>query len=72
MPKRSTYGSQRRLGRKRRMCGITQHELAHDSGVSLSRIIFAETGRIDLEPEELARVQNVLRQRAKRAMEAVA
>lgn len=72
MPKRAVYGSQRGLGRKRRMCGITQHELARDANVSLNRLVFAETGRSDLNPEELERVQSVLRQRARKAMEAVA
>ncbi len=65
-------GSQRGLGKRRKMCGITQHQLARDANVSLNRLVFCETGRADLTPEELERVQRVLRQRARKAMDAVA
>jgi len=72
MPKRDHSGSQRGLGRRRRMVGLTQHDVAKATGISVSRIVFAETGRIDLEPAEVEKVHNVLRQRARRAMDAVA
>ena len=38
----------------------------------LSVDVFAETGRVALTPEEVERVQNVLRQRARKALEVVA
>lgn len=72
MPKQVHFGNQRGLGRKRKMCGITQHQLARDTGIPVGRIVFAETGRADLEPNEIEKVQDVLRKRARRAMDAVA
>jgi predicted transcriptional regulator len=60
------------IAKKRRMVGLTQHQLADETGIPVSRVVFAETGRIELEPEELDRVRDVFRQRAKKAMAAVA
>ena len=64
--------TQRGLAKKRRMVGMTQHNLARQTGISIGRIVFAETGRVALTPEEVERVQNVLRQRARKALEVVA
>jgi len=58
-----------RLKKMRRDCGISQHELAHKTGIARWKIVFAETGRIHLNPAELQTIKNVL---AKRAAEALA
>jgi hypothetical protein len=50
-------GSYGGLGKKRRMVGLTQHELARLTGIPVSRIVFVETGRLDLEPDEPPRAQ---------------
>ena len=62
----------RGLARKRKMVGLTQHQLAKDANVLLSRLIFAETGRTILEPSEIDRIRKVLRNKARAAMDAVA
>ena len=72
MPKQMHFGCQRGLGKKRRMVGLTQHQLSHETGIPVGRIVFAETGRADLEPSEVEKIQNVLRKRARAAMDAVA
>jgi DNA-binding XRE family transcriptional regulator len=59
----------KRLGKLRRDVGLTQHDLAHLSGIARWRITFAETSRIRLNPAELQIIKNVL---AKRAQEALA
>ncbi len=71
-PRQTHYGTQRGLGKKRRMCGITQHQLSHETGIPIGKIVYAETGRVDLEPSEVAKIQNVLKQKARKAMDAVA
>jgi hypothetical protein len=50
------------------MLGMTQHMLAHRARIPINRLVFAETGRIDLRPDELDRVRTVFRDRAKKAM----
>jgi hypothetical protein len=69
--KHERFASDRSLGRKRRMLGLTQHALSREANVLLSRLIYAETGRITLEQDELDRIRHVFRQRAKKAMELV-
>jgi len=49
------------IARKRRMVGLTQHELARQSNLSVSRLVWFETGRCDLEPEELGRIKDALK-----------
>jgi hypothetical protein len=61
----------RGLASKRRMVGLTQHDLSREARVLLSRLIFAETGRIGLEPDELDRVKKVLRNKARKALDAI-
>jgi hypothetical protein len=51
---------------------MTQHQVAQQASIPINRLAFADTGRIDLEPDELARVKSVFRQRAKQAMAAMA
>jgi len=58
-----------KIAKLRRNTGISQHELAHESGVPRWRICFHETKRIKLTDEELQRIKTVL---AKRAREVVA
>jgi predicted transcriptional regulator len=72
MARRAHVGSQRGLGRRRRMVGLTQHDVAQATGIPVGRIVFAETGRIDLEPAEVEKVETCLKKRARKAMEAVA
>jgi predicted transcriptional regulator len=67
-----SHGQYRGLGHKRKMVGLTQHQLAELSGVSVSRIAFVETGRLDLEEDELVRIRRVLKARAKKVMQACA
>jgi hypothetical protein len=67
----SSAGSDRGLARKRRLCGLTQHAVAQQANVPLQRITYAETGRIDLEPDERERIKNVFRNRVRKAMDAV-
>jgi predicted transcriptional regulator len=53
-----------RLKRQRRMVGLTQHELARLAGIGVSRITFAETGRIKLTNDEVERLRDVIARRA--------
>ena len=61
----------RTLAKRRRMCGATQHDISREADIPINRLVFAETGRLSLEPDELERVRHVLRKRAQRAMDAV-
>lgn len=68
--KRET-GTGRTLAKKRKSLSYTQHQLSADSGVSLSRIIYGETDRLDLEPNEIEAIKTALRRRAQKAMDAI-
>ncbi len=68
--KRNQGDSNRNLARKRRSVGLTQHALL-ESGVAVSRIVYAETGRISLEASELDKLDAVLRKRAQKVFDAV-
>lgn len=57
--------SHRGIARKRKSLGLTQHDLARHADVLLSRLVFFETGRIELLPEELDRIRHALRRRLK-------
>jgi predicted transcriptional regulator len=61
----------RTIAKRRRELGMTQHNLADASGVLFSRIKYAETGRLILEPHEIERLRDALRRRAERLMDAV-
>jgi DNA-binding XRE family transcriptional regulator len=56
-------GIHRSLAERRRMCGLTQHQMARETGIPIGRIVFAETGRTELTPAELTRIKSVLKQR---------
>jgi hypothetical protein len=45
---RRTQHEGRTLANKRRMVGLTQHQLSKEADVVLSRLIFCETGRSQL------------------------
>jgi hypothetical protein len=55
----------RSLAKLRRRTGLTQHQLSHETGIPIGRIVFFETDRIALLPEEMDKVRNVLRKRAR-------
>ena len=62
----------RKLKQHRQMCGLRQCDLAKLSGVSVSRIAFAESGRVRYTRDEIVRIQRVLRDRAAEIVGAVA
>jgi predicted transcriptional regulator len=45
----------------RKAAGLTQVRLAKQSGVSLFRIVMAETEGIELRPEEITAIREILR-----------
>lgn len=49
------------LQRKRRLAGISQHELAREAGIKFSRLHYAETRRLTLRRDEMERLDRVLR-----------
>ena len=57
-----------RLKKMRNSCGISQHELAHQTGIPRWKIVFAETGRVRLKAAELQTIKNVLAKRAAAAL----
>ena len=56
----------------RRVCGMTQIELARQSAVPRSRIQLAEAGAVELRSEELQAVRNALQPRLERIGELIA
>lgn len=62
----------RGIARKRRMVGLTQHQLAAAVGIPVGRVVFIETGRTEPMPEELDKIRSVLRKAARKAMDACA
>jgi transcriptional regulator with XRE-family HTH domain len=60
MGKRNAYD--RQLAKKRRMLGLTQHQVSRLTGISLNRLVYAETGRTELSPEERERCMSLFRQ----------
>jgi transcriptional regulator with XRE-family HTH domain len=62
----------KKLRRQREMLGWSQFELARASDIAPGRISFAETGRVKLNDEELARVKGALARRAKEVSEVFA
>jgi len=67
----NTAGADRTLGKKRRMLGMTQHDLSRQTDIPVGRIVFAETGRADYTEAERERVRTAFRRRAAKAMDAV-
>jgi predicted transcriptional regulator len=59
------------LSRKRKLLGLTQHNVAQEANIPINRLVFAETGRVTLEQDELDRIRTVFRRRAQKAMAAV-
>jgi DNA-binding XRE family transcriptional regulator len=60
-----------KLRQQRRMVGLTQHQVAQQADIPINRIVFAETGRIALRPDEEKRIAKVLKTRAQKAFDAV-
>lgn len=71
MARYRTTNLNRGMARRRRSLGITQHQLAKDSGVSVGRISYAETGRLELTPDELDSIQAVIKKRGQEIVEEV-
>jgi hypothetical protein len=53
------------IAKLRRRTGTTQHVLAAETGIGLNRLVFYETGRTELLPEEVDRIRKVLKHRAR-------
>jgi transcriptional regulator with XRE-family HTH domain len=69
-------GSQQRsqgrtIAKKRRLLGLTQHQVAQAVGIGVNRLVFFETGRCTLLPEELDSIRSVLKKRAQKSLELV-
>jgi hypothetical protein len=54
----------RSLAKLRRRTGLTQHQLSRETGIPVNRIVFFETDRIALLPDEVDQIRCVLRKRA--------
>jgi hypothetical protein len=54
------------------MVGLTQHQVAQQADIPINRIVYAETGRIELKREEKKRIEKVLRKRVQIAQDAIA
>ena len=55
----------RSLARKRRSVGLTQHQVSHAAGIPINKLVYVETGRASLEPNEMERVRKVLERQAR-------
>ena len=49
----------RAVAKARRNTGLTQHQLSHETGIGVNRIVFFETGRCNLAPKEVDRIRAV-------------
>jgi transcriptional regulator with XRE-family HTH domain len=61
----------RTIARKRKKLGMTQLNLARAAGLNESRVSAFETGRAQLEAEEISRILKVFKQHAQRIFDAV-
>jgi hypothetical protein len=64
----------RSLAKLRRRTGLTQHQLSHETGIPIGRIVFFETDRIALLPEEMNKVRSALKKHHRKnaaAMDAI-
>jgi transcriptional regulator with XRE-family HTH domain len=59
------------LKEKRKLCGLTQSDLARLASINYSRLTFAETKRTRLRPDEIGRIRTVLSERAKQIIATV-
>jgi DNA-binding XRE family transcriptional regulator len=62
----------KKLRKQRRMVGLSQFALAKLTGIAPGRIVFAETGRVTLKPEEIERIKFALARRAEQVNAALA
>ena len=61
----------RNVARKRRSLGMTQRYLAKAAGLNEARVSAFETGRAELEADELHRIRKVIKQRAQFVVDSV-
>jgi hypothetical protein len=61
----------RGIAKKRRLLGLTQHQVSQATGIGVNRLVFFETGRATLLPDEIDTIRSVFRKRAQKAMDAV-
>jgi len=54
----------RLLRKRRRMLGLTQHQLARSANLPLWKISWSETGRVKLTAEETEQIRTAFAQRA--------
>jgi transcriptional regulator with XRE-family HTH domain len=61
----------KRLARQRRSGGLTQIAVSRATGIPISRIAYAESGRIRLSRSEIMLIEAVLRSRVAKLFDAV-
>ena len=62
---KSDWHEGRNVAKRRRLCGLTQYDLARETDISPTRLAYFETGRVLLFPFELNRIRAAPRRRAK-------
>jgi len=63
---RNALDQYRGLAKRRRDLGLTQHSLSRLTGIPLTKLTFAESGRADLTVDEVATIQKVLKERVRK------
>jgi hypothetical protein len=61
-----------KLRQQRRMVGLTQHQVAQQADIPINRIVYAETGRIELKPQEKKGIEKLPGKRVQIAKDAIA
>jgi predicted transcriptional regulator len=59
------------LVKQRRMVGLNQHDVSQRAKVSLGRLVYAESGRLELESDEIERIQRVIKAQAQKVLDSV-
>ena len=54
----------RKFRKQRKLVGLTQYELSRLTGIPPGRIVFAETGRVRLAPNEIELIKSAIQKRA--------
>jgi len=54
------------------MVGLTQHQVAQQADIPINRIVYAETGRIELKPQEKKGIEKLPGKRVQIAKDAIA
>jgi hypothetical protein len=55
----------RSVAKMRRSSGLTQHEVSRRTGIGLNRLVFFETGRAPLLPDEVDKIRSVVKKHAR-------